>query len=674
MRRIHRPQSVAPAGRAETQPALATRTLAEGRSSQRKGNLAIVIALVAVPVVIIASVLAWSGGKLFSKAHKAELPTEVVRRAPFEVKVTERGNLESANNLTLRCQVEGGGATAGTTILKIVEEGSLVETGQVVVELDSARLRDEALAQQIKLDAAQAALKTAQADVAIQKMQNESDLATAELNLELARLDLRKAKDGEHVQQKKISTGEIAMAGEYLKRAMDRWNFTERLMRKGFTTTKVLDADRVAVAKAKIDYDSARGKRKVLDDFTQKRELAELEANVAFDEQEVTRVKLRGDAASAQRERTLLARSRTFFLETQRHKKLMGQIEACTIRSPRSGIVVHANTIDGGRSSPTPLVYEGATVRERQPLIHLPDLSQMRVQARVHESKITMLSTGLEAAVRVDAEPGETFQGIVEQVSLIPNSASWPNVNLKEYAVTIRLTDDPSRLVQLKPGMTAEVEVLVDRRESALQAPIQACVERSGRYFAWVVDAESHLERHEVRIGKTSEGALEIIDGLDVGEQVVLNPRSVLADEIAMLEQEFSLDGESQWQETPAFLVSAPRLPETPLAKPIDVPAAAAAPAAAEPAPVLIVASLPDLPGKEKQAPADPMAVFNQLDQNHDSQVTEAELPDPMKPVLARLDTNGDRAIDQAEWKKGTCTVPAGSPPEQPRQDSAGAR
>jgi len=639
--------------------------------------VAVIIGLVVAPVLVIGGALAWIGGPFFSKAHKSELATEVVKRAPFEVKVTERGNLESANNLTLRCQVEGGGATAGTSILKIVDEGTQVAEGQVVVVLDSARLRDEALAQQIRLDAAQATLKTAQADVAIQKMQNESDFATAELNLELGRLDLRKAQEGEHVQQMKLSAGEIAMAGEYLKRAVDRWNFTERLMRKGFSTTKVLDADRVAVAKARIDYDTARGKRKVLDQFTQKRELAELEANVKFYAQELERVKLRGEAATAQRERTLLARSRTFFLETQRHEKLVKQIEACTIRSPRSGIVVHANTIDGGRSSPTPLVYEGATVRERQALIHLPDLSQMRVQARVHESKITMLSTGLETTVRVDADPGESYRGIVEQVALLPNSASWPNVNLKEYMVTIRLTDDAMRLAQLKPGMTAEVEILVDRRESALQAPIQACVERSGRYFAWVVDDESHLQRHEVKIGKSSDGSLEIVDGLDVGEQVVLNPRSVLADEIAMLEQEFSLDGESPWLHTAPASPAAPRLPEALLTKPVDMPAAPASGGSGESPSILIVSSLPDLPTKEKQTAADPMAVFNQLDQNHDAQVTESELPDPMKPVLARLDTNGDHAIDQAEWKKGTCTVPAAAPAqvtEQPRQESAGAR
>jgi multidrug efflux pump subunit AcrA (membrane-fusion protein) len=187
-----------------------------------------------------------------------------------------------------------------------------------------------------------------------------------------------------------------------------------------------------------------------------------------------------------QRERILLARKRSHFIENERYKKMLAQIAACTIRSPRAGLVVYANTLEGGRSAMTPLIFEGATVRERQPVIHLPDLTHMQVNARVHETKVTMLSEGLDVAVHVDACGEETYHGIVDQVALVPNSASWPNVNLKEYMTTIRLTDDVGKLSTLKPGMTAEVEILVDRLESVLQTPIQSCVERGGRYFAWV--------------------------------------------------------------------------------------------------------------------------------------------------------------------------------------------
>jgi HlyD family secretion protein len=343
------------------------------------------------------------------------------------------------------------------------------------------------------------------------------------------------------------------------------------------------------------------------------------------------------------------------------------QVAACTIRTPRDGIVIHANTLEGGRAAPSPLIYEGATVRERQPVIQIPDLTQMRVNARVHESKIAMLHEGQEVEVHVDALHEEPFHGVIDQVAVVPNSASWPNVNLKEYMTAVKLTDDVARLATLKPGMTAEVDILVERAEDVVQAPIQACVERGGRYFAWVVADDEEYVRHEIRIGRSNDTDTEVLAGLSEGDELVLNPRRALPDEIAQLESEIALLAESPWEQTVPKRppvdepVVIPR-PE-PQAKPVDVPPKP--PGATEPAPILIVATMPEQGKTAKPGVSDPMAVFNQLDQNHDKRVSETELPDPMKPVMERLDRNGDHMIDQEEWKKGTCTVPT---PVEPRE------
>jgi HlyD family secretion protein len=615
------------------------------------------VLVVGLSVILIAGLgiggAAWSGAFGFSRMRDADLATEAVKRGPLEIKVTERGNLESAQNLILRSFVEGG---TGTSILKIVDEGTLVEKDQVVVELDSSRLRDEAAVQQIRLDTAEAALKTAAANAEIQKLQNESDIATAALQLELARLDLRAYSLGEHPQQKKMVHSDVEFAEKYLERAEQRQMFSERLMRRGFSTTKLLEAERVGVKKARIDLKAATEKERVLDQYAHRRDLTEKEANLTFLEGECERVKLRAEAAMIQRARNLLAARRTHFIESERHKKIHSQIAACTIRTPREGLVVHANARDGNRGPAMPRIYEGAVVRERQPIVELPDVGDIQVNVRIHESKIALIEQGLPATIHIDARADESFHGVVTDVALVPLSGTWPNPDRKEYVALVKLTDDDLEECALRPGLTAEVEILADRLESVLQAPIQSCIERGQRYFAWVLEDDDEPRRHEIRLGKSNDTNVEIVDGLAEGDEVVLNPRSALADEVALLESEIPADAEAEF-DGPRPSPAPPREPRTPPARSSDGEAPGKSPGA--PPTDTFAAKIADNeePQPSQPASADLTVVFNWLDQDGDSRVSETELPERMKLAMSRIDTNGDKAIDREEWRKGARTL-----------------
>lgn len=608
------------------------------------------VTLMILPAMTAGGIAAWSGAPRAGSPRKADVATEVVKRGPLDIKVTERGNLESANNLTLRCMVEGE-----TSLLKIAEEGTRVEKDQVIAELDSARWRNDALVQKIKVESAAAALKTAETNVEIQKMTNASDVSAAELKLTLARLDLEKYKKGEFPQTRNVIVGEIDLAREYLMRAIERQAFAARLMRRGFTTTKMMDAERVALRKAQIDVDTAVEKQTVLDQFTYKRDLAEKEANARFYEREVVRVRLRAEAALVQRDRNLLAAKRTLFVETQRYEKMLQQIAACTIRSPRPGLVVYANS-HSRRHSTTPTIFEGAVVTERQAIVDLPDVTDMRVNARIHESKIAMIREGQPATIHLDARAGETFRGVVSDVALVPMSGAWPNRDLKEYEAFIKLDDESAEVGALRPGMTAQVEILSDHLDAVLQAPVQSCVERGGRYFVWVREGDEP-HRHEIHVGKSNETACEVLDGLAEGDEVVLHPRSVLPDEVALLEHEIPAAAPSSWDAQPSAPARLPDVISTP-EKPVDAEKPAASPGETAVAPVAALippagpqpAATTDARG---EASSDPMAVFNWLDQDHDAKVTAAELPEQRKPLLSRMDTNGDKAIDRDEWCKG---------------------
>jgi HlyD family secretion protein len=602
---------------------------------------------------------AFNNGLLGGNQKKAEVvSTAPVTKGMLEITIVERGNLESANNVTLSCMVEG---ESGTGILKIVDEGARVTGGQVLVELDSSRLKNDLTSQQIKVEEASAAKTQAEEELKIQESQNQSDIADAELKLEIAKLDLEKYEDerGEYTQQENEQKGQVQIAEEDLTRSIEKLRYQERMIRKGYATQTELDADRISEKKARIALAAAEEKLHVLQNFERKRQLSELRANVKDYERELVRVKQKAANAMVQKQADFKAKDLTYTVEREKYEKLQKQIEACIITAPRDGLVVYANNRSGGfrGSSNEPLIYEGAKVRERQAIINLPDITRMQVNARIHESKISMVRDGLPVTVHVDARPGEVFSGVVDSVSTVPMSANWPNVNLKEYLCYIKLTDTVEKISALKPGLTAEVEIVIDRADNVLMAPVQSFVERGGQQFAFTQSEDGSIERRKVKVGRSSEDKTEIIEGLAEGERVIQTPRTLIPKEVQKLEEEIpAVSAQSAGEGTKGAL--------PPVPKPV-APSAGGTPAGAAPAGAGAGGPGAGGPPGGGGGPGgggrgagggsrDPAESFARMDANGDGKLVADEIPEQARQFMKieTMDKNGDKAVDKDEFMK----------------------
>jgi HlyD family secretion protein len=622
----------------------------QSRRKNRRGGIGkpVIIAL-AVVLVGAAALFAWHGNPFETKADESKsLLFETVRRGPLEITITERGNLESANNDQIICMVEG---EAGTGILKILEEGSRVKAGDLLVELDSSKLKNDLTAQEITLQTASANLLTAEKNVEIQETQNESDIAAAKLKIELADLDLRKYKEGEYIQEKDSVKGEIELATEEVNRAEDKYAFTKRLAKKGYAKQSEVEADRVALQKARISMQVAEMKMDVLERYTRGRTEAELDANAKEYKRELERVDLKAKASLDKYAADLKAAQKKYDVEKSTYEKIIDQIKLCKIFAKRDGMVVYVNQRTGGfRGSSEPLIYEGAKVKERQPIINLPDVTNMQVNARIHESKIAMVRTGLPCTIHLDAQAGETFRGEVANVAAVSTSGNWPNINLKEYVTLIKLTDEVEKVSQLKPGMTAEIEILIDRLPDVLQAPVQSFVERGGRHFTWML-SEGKVVRKEVKVGRPNDQFMEITDGLKEGDKLVQTPRIALPKEIAQLETDI-----------PATIESATSGLKAPPGPPPDGGprgrggrrgrGGEGGPAGSPGGEGATGPMAGGGGGRGAGGGFDPEARFAQLDKDGNGKISEDEADDRMKSRFAQMDSNGDKSVDKGEFLK----------------------
>lgn len=568
-----------------------------------------------VVVLVIVGILAgvgWGamqllGDKSDSKASSAL--TAKVKRDDLVVTVVEDGNLESAVNIDIKCEVAGG-----TSILWIVSDGTEVQEGEKIVELDSAALEESINQQRIAYEKARAAM------------------IQAEKNFAAAKLAVEEYLQGTFVQAVQDQDAQITIAEENLRSAQNALDHSERMFRKGYISALDLESQKFSVQRAQLELDSARTAKEVLVKFTKEKTLQELESA--------------RDSAEAQ----MRSEKASFELEESRLVRLESQLEKCVIMAPASGMVVYANE-QGGRfgGSQQPQIEEGAMVRERQTILRLPDLSQMQVKVNVHESKIEMLGRALKDAYAAGKEVRARIRilereltGTLDSIANQPEPSGWWTGNIKEYATIIKIDGTPEGL---RPGMTAECEILVDHLTDVLTIPVAAVVEQRGKYFAWITQEEKGFEQRPLVLGATNDQFVEVKDGLVEGMDVVLNPRAVIPEARAVkdaVEEEVDVAkkfGKERERDPDA------KSPTT---------GAPAAGGRGGPGSAGDGRGGPGSDGQGNGAGQGQRRQFNlsQFDSDGDGKVSKDEAPQQMQQFFDMVDSNGDGFIDSAEAAK----------------------
>ena len=157
-------------------------------------------------------------------------------------------------------------------------------------------------------------------------------------------------------------------------------------------------------------------------------------------------------------------------------------------------------------------------------MAELPDVSSLRISARVDETERGRIAVKQSVTAQLDAIPDRQFTGNIDQISTIASidfSAGWPiprNFNLE-----IALDQADTRL---KPGMTAQLTVVVDRVPDALSIPSEASFQKSGQTVAYVWEG-SNFQEHAIDIGRRSRNRILVAKGLRAGDRVALKDPSV---------------------------------------------------------------------------------------------------------------------------------------------------
>ena len=133
----------------------------------------------------------------------------------------------------------------------------------------------------------------------------------------------------------------------------------------------------------------------------------------------------------------------------------------------------------------------------------------------------------MKARIRVDAFVDQVLEGTVVDVAPLPDAASFRSSAIKVYTTKVRI--DPP-LPTLRPGMTADVEIVIKDLDNVLTVPVQAVLAYEEKYQVAVKKPDGRFEWRDVTLGPSSDTLVEVKKGIRSGEHVALDPLSLLTD------------------------------------------------------------------------------------------------------------------------------------------------
>ncbi|QDT00349.1 efflux RND transporter periplasmic adaptor subunit [Adhaeretor mobilis] len=426
-----------------------------------------------------------------------------VQRDDFTLSVTERGEIESAGVVEVKSEVKTNN-TPGLAILRIVPEGTHVEEGDFLIELDSSALEEERTTRQI----------TANTNLAV--------VVEAKNLYETAVIAKREYIEGTFVQEKQTIESEMFVAEENLNRAKEYFEYSKKLAAKGYVNDLQLEADKFAVEKSQKELEAANTKLRVLENFTKEKMVKQLESDII-----IAKTKWESDQKSHELERGKL-------------EDVEDQIRKCTILAPHQGVVTYAHSRDH-RGNNEFVVEEGAVIRERQTIIKLPDASSMRVELTINESLIQYVKPGMPAKIFPVGLGDQVFKGQVEKVNRYAEPSGWRKANVKEYKAYVTIEEPDAKL---RSGMTTSVTINCLEEPDAIQAPVQSVYAHGEDFFCFVREA-GRWNAKKVEVGPTNDKFFVIRGGLNENDAVAMNPKRMVSEvNLPPLPQQKAADGQ----------------------------------------------------------------------------------------------------------------------------------
>ncbi len=433
-----------------------------------------------------------------------------VQRRTLEDRAVERGTVESQNTVYGNCETPGR-----SKITFIVPEGSLVKAGDKVAAFETNEIEVLIRQKEVEVNEARGKYDEAVQSLEIKRNENETNIAAAKLAYDIAVIDLKKYEKGDFVADKADLERAIKEAEAALEKVRDEKNNVQILVKKGYRTPQQLREIQLRENTFQFQVERDKQKLLVLVTYDKEKKLIEMQGKLAEAELKHDRAEKTAEAEVKKGEAAVENAKNGVAIVEQQLAELQEVLNKCTLYAEQDGTVAYANERWYDASE---RIREGTEMYPGRAVYYLPDMTRMQVKANVHESVVDRIKVDQKATIRLDAFSDTKLAGTV---SAVAGMAASTYSNVQNYETVILIDKLPENLA-IKPGMTAEVDILVGSYADVICVPVGAITEYFEQTYVYVLSG-SKVERRIVKTGRVTHSFIEITEGLEVGEVVALD-------------------------------------------------------------------------------------------------------------------------------------------------------
>lgn len=450
--------------------------------------------------------------RLWSQPSAAlpEMRLVTVTKGKLDINVNMIGELDAARTHIVSSALRGDKGK----IIHLVEEGTAVTEGDVLVRFDPTPFETEVHRLTGELRSLNAAREAARQMLAWEENQTQREIQAAGFDRKVADLELRRLVDGEGPLQLAQYKNELEQAKEEYERHEAYIADLNQLAEQGIDSSGELLLAKRKVEQLSEIYQSARQryesyKEHVLPTAIAAARVRAEKAAVEIDQVEKGAVFKVGQSAANLAE--IDGKRETVQAAL---KQAQAELDKTMILAPFSGIAIHYEMFrDGQKRKPR----VGDLVWQNQPLLYLPEIETMIVKTRIREVDLHKIAMKQTCAVGVDAFPNEHYTGRVTQMGMLAAERFETGTGEKFFQLIITLDGENK---DLRPGMTARVNVSGNKTDDMLYVPIHTVFREGTDTFCFRAQDDGRFLKTRIKTGRYNEDQVEIVQGLQQGDAI----------------------------------------------------------------------------------------------------------------------------------------------------------